>query len=115
MSQQPPPPMLPPGWIAIWDETNQRYYYAEEASGRTQWELPTGTSTSSPPTNTRAGGEAASYNSASGYPPQQQQYSPYPNAQTATTATADGAVDERGMGKMFTGVAGGALAGSLLG
>ncbi|KAL8950013.1 MAG: hypothetical protein Q9222_003922 [Ikaeria aurantiellina] len=54
-SQQPaygaPPPMqsnpnptggppLPPGWIAQWDPNSQRYYFLEQATGRTQWEPP---------------------------------------------------------------------------
>ena len=33
-------PHLPPGWIAQWDPASQRYYYLEQATGRTQWELP---------------------------------------------------------------------------
>ncbi|KAJ9502595.1 hypothetical protein LTR96_005716 [Exophiala xenobiotica] len=36
---QPPGPQLPPGWIAQWDGTSQRWYYLEQATGRTQWEL----------------------------------------------------------------------------
>ncbi|ETI29584.1 hypothetical protein G647_02037 [Cladophialophora carrionii CBS 160.54] len=38
----PPPsgPPLPPGWIAQWDQNSQRYYYVEQATGRTQWEPP---------------------------------------------------------------------------
>ncbi|KAL9027709.1 MAG: hypothetical protein Q9196_003804 [Gyalolechia fulgens] len=33
-------PSLPPGWISQWDPNSQRYYYVEQATGRTQWELP---------------------------------------------------------------------------
>ncbi|RMZ77406.1 hypothetical protein DV738_g4365, partial [Chaetothyriales sp. CBS 135597] len=42
----PPPqgqaglPPLPPGWIAQWDQNSQRYFYVEQATGRTQWEAP---------------------------------------------------------------------------
>ncbi|KAI4212991.1 MAG: hypothetical protein LQ351_004335 [Letrouitia transgressa] len=36
------PPPLPPGWVAQWDQNSQRYYYLEQATGRTQWELPQG-------------------------------------------------------------------------
>ncbi|KAI4270796.1 MAG: hypothetical protein LQ337_006464, partial [Flavoplaca oasis] len=33
-------PTLPPGWIAQWDQNSQRWYYLEQATGRTQWDLP---------------------------------------------------------------------------
>lgn len=33
-------PALPPGWLAQWDQGSQRWYYLEQATGRTQWELP---------------------------------------------------------------------------
>ncbi|KAK7897946.1 hypothetical protein LTR67_004578 [Exophiala xenobiotica] len=36
---QQPGPQLPPGWIAQWDGNSQRWYYLEQATGRTQWEL----------------------------------------------------------------------------
>ncbi|KAK5449516.1 hypothetical protein LTS15_008591 [Exophiala xenobiotica] len=36
---QQPAPQLPPGWIAQWDVNSQRWYYLEQATGRTQWEL----------------------------------------------------------------------------
>ncbi|RMD41186.1 hypothetical protein DV735_g3965, partial [Chaetothyriales sp. CBS 134920] len=46
-SAPPPPqagqaslPPLPPGWIAQWDQNSQRYFYVEQATGRTQWEAP---------------------------------------------------------------------------
>ena len=31
---------LPPGWIQQWDQNSQRYFYVEQATGRTQWEPP---------------------------------------------------------------------------
>lgn len=31
---------LPPGWIARFDPSAQRWFYAEEATGHTQWEAP---------------------------------------------------------------------------
>ncbi|KAI0467007.1 hypothetical protein F4859DRAFT_495965 [Xylaria cf. heliscus] len=37
-------PPLPHGWIPQWDRQYQRWYYAEEATGRTQWEAPGGRS-----------------------------------------------------------------------
>lgn len=33
-------PPLPPGWLAQWDHNQRRWYYAEPATGRTQWERP---------------------------------------------------------------------------
>ena len=43
----PPPPQghgggppCPPGWHAQWDPNSQRYYYVEQATGRTTWDLP---------------------------------------------------------------------------
>ncbi|KAI8379767.1 uncharacterized protein BYT42DRAFT_569950 [Radiomyces spectabilis] len=37
-----PPPPVPEGWVAVWDPNSQRYYFIEQASGRTQWEPPVG-------------------------------------------------------------------------
>jgi len=47
-SQQPPPPQNygqppyspPQGWSQHWDHGSQRYYYIEQATGRSQWEPP---------------------------------------------------------------------------
>lgn len=42
----PPPgppsmdPSLPPGWIKQFDSNSQRWYFVEQATGRTQWEPP---------------------------------------------------------------------------
>jgi len=38
----PPPPgnQLRPGWVSQWDQNSQRYYFFEQPTGRTQWELP---------------------------------------------------------------------------
>ncbi|KAI1418921.1 hypothetical protein F5Y12DRAFT_780625 [Xylaria sp. FL1777] len=33
-------PPLPQGWVPEWDQKYQRWYYAEEATGHTQWEAP---------------------------------------------------------------------------
>ncbi|KAF9697787.1 hypothetical protein EKO04_004213 [Ascochyta lentis] len=36
------PPYSPPaGWSQHWDHGSQRYYYIEQATGRSQWEPPT--------------------------------------------------------------------------
>lgn len=45
---RPPPPYTPPsdkppipsGWTPRWDDQYQRWYYVEEATGRSQWEAP---------------------------------------------------------------------------
>lgn len=31
---------MPPGWIQQWDQNSQRWYYVEQATGRTQWDPP---------------------------------------------------------------------------
>lgn len=31
---------MPPGWITQWDQNSQRWYYIEQATGRTQWDPP---------------------------------------------------------------------------
>ncbi|CAN9290366.1 unnamed protein product [Alternaria alternata] len=33
-------PKLPAGWIAQWDNSSQKYYYVQIATGVSQWELP---------------------------------------------------------------------------
>ncbi|KAJ4984939.1 WW domain-containing protein [Stagonosporopsis vannaccii] len=46
--QHPPPPQNygqppyspPSGWSQHWDQGSQRYYYIEQATGRSQWEPP---------------------------------------------------------------------------
>ncbi|KAL9038438.1 MAG: hypothetical protein Q9214_005281, partial [Letrouitia sp. 1 TL-2023] len=57
------PPPLPPGWVAQWDQNSQRYYYVEQATGRTQWELPQG----GPPPPGGYGGPAPGYMAQSQY------------------------------------------------
>jgi hypothetical protein len=34
------PPPMPPGWTQQWDQNSQRWYYVEQATGRTQWDPP---------------------------------------------------------------------------
>lgn len=43
-SSQGQGPQLPPGWLQQWDPNSQRYYYLEQVTGRSQWDLPTGQS-----------------------------------------------------------------------
>ncbi|KAH9863694.1 hypothetical protein J1614_009626 [Plenodomus biglobosus] len=34
------PPPMPPGWTQQWDQNSQRWFYIEQATGRTQWDPP---------------------------------------------------------------------------
>lgn len=54
-SGPPGEPHLPPGWIKQWDHNSQRYYYVEQATGRTQWDAPQGYNYSSPPPPSHGG------------------------------------------------------------
>lgn len=87
MNQSGPPPQVPPGWVAVWDESAQRYYFVNEATGASQWELPPSDySKAAEAGSTATRGEADSYNSgyasSSPYPQQQPAFpsanSPYP-------------------------------------
>jgi hypothetical protein len=31
---------MPPGWTQQWDQNSQRWFYIEQATGRTQWDPP---------------------------------------------------------------------------
>lgn len=39
-SGPPGQPPLPPGWIAQYDQSSQRWYFVEQTTGRTQWDPP---------------------------------------------------------------------------
>ena len=41
---------MPPGWHAQWDGNQNRWYYVEQATGRSQWDPPT---TYAPPPQVR--------------------------------------------------------------
>ncbi|KAJ3028415.1 UNVERIFIED_CONTAM: Ca(2+)-dependent cysteine protease [Siphonaria sp. JEL0065] len=36
----PPQPQLPPGWVAQWSQQYNTYFYANSATGETQWTVP---------------------------------------------------------------------------
>ncbi|KND89141.1 hypothetical protein TOPH_06217 [Tolypocladium ophioglossoides CBS 100239] len=59
---QPPSvmPPLPPGWTTLFDQQYQRWYYVEQATGRTQWEAP-GYVQPPPPVVSRPGNEPLAY------------------------------------------------------
>ncbi|GMM29026.1 hypothetical protein DAMA08_017420 [Martiniozyma asiatica (nom. inval.)] len=42
-------PITPKGWIAVFDEHYQEWYYVFEETGATQWEPPPGTKLTHPP------------------------------------------------------------------
>ncbi|ODV76887.1 uncharacterized protein CANTADRAFT_8466 [Suhomyces tanzawaensis NRRL Y-17324] len=46
---RPPPPPLPPGWVAQWDDEYQRYFFVDTATGKSQWEPPKITHSQHPP------------------------------------------------------------------
>ncbi|PFH62847.1 hypothetical protein XA68_11628 [Ophiocordyceps unilateralis] len=74
---QPPSdkPPLPAGWRPLFDQENQRWYYLEEDSGRTQWEAPGYNAPSppmggfAPPVGPPPGHAHASYGPPDGPPP----------------------------------------------
>lgn len=37
---QPPPPQVPPPWIARWDERDQRYFFINERTGERTFDFP---------------------------------------------------------------------------
>ena len=45
---RPPTPSVPAGWKAVWSLQDQQWYYVEQGSGKSVWDLP-GTSTPPPP------------------------------------------------------------------
>ncbi|CAO3683470.1 unnamed protein product [Umbelopsis vinacea] len=83
--KQPPPPPLPTGWIAQWEPSQGRYFYANTATGHTQWEIPNEPATT---------GEANSYQA------------PPPNYTTSSSQTPDQSTD-RGLGSFISGAMGG--------
>ncbi|OJJ50672.1 hypothetical protein ASPZODRAFT_234263 [Penicilliopsis zonata CBS 506.65] len=111
-----PPPPLPPGWYQEWDANNQRAFWVEEATGRSQWENPyppTQFDRGMPPPVPPMDGGRGYYRDAPPPPPPQGGYDYYQRGQ-------DEQPQKRsiGMGKMFAagaaGVALGAVGGALL-
>lgn len=134
---QPNQPTLPSGWTTLFDSQQQRWYYVEQKTCRTQWEVPTAESvpppaapappagpvdsqvtkgTDGPPNYDNAAGawqSPAPYPppGQGGYPPAPGQAQPYP--ETTDTKAAAGK-EKKGMsGKngMLLGAAGGVAAG----
>lgn len=48
-SNQPPTPQVPPGWTAEWSRTRGRYYYVNEYTQQSVWEMPTMAAGEPPP------------------------------------------------------------------
>ncbi|PWN50921.1 putative SEC24-COPII coated vesicle component [Violaceomyces palustris] len=44
-----PPPTLPPGWVAQWDQNAGRHVFIESATGRTSWQPPSAGGAPPPP------------------------------------------------------------------
>lgn len=107
---RPPPPILPGGWIAIWDEETQRYYYCNQVTHVTQWEVPTAPSVNFPPPPASPM-QPPSYQPLGVYQqlPGNQQYQP----QTVIVEQTPVAVPVRGRG--VRGLATGLLVGSMMG
>lgn len=111
-------PPIPQGWIPQFDQQYQRWYYVEEASGRSQWEAPGfnaggGSDTRGDPSHGGAPsyGGGPGYGGAPGYgAPPPQQYggypggSPYPQQQEKQKSGSSG---------MLLGAAGGIAAGAV--
>lgn len=103
-SYQPPgdKPPLPQGWLPLFDHHHQRWYYVEQATGRSQWEVPG--YYNSPPPQTQMG--------ANGYPPPTV---PYSQGYDDQAGRDSGPKKSSGMGGVLLGAAGGAVGGALLG
>lgn len=54
-------PPIPRGWIPKWDQQYQRWYYVEEATGRSQWEAPGYDATRPPMPGADSRGHESSY------------------------------------------------------
>ena len=78
-------PQLPHGWISQWDPASQRYYYLEQATGRTQWEAPT---FQGPPGGSSMAGPPAGY---------------YEQHQVSTKETKDGKEKKESKSGMWKG------------
>lgn len=129
-------PQLPQGWVPLYDHSQSRWYYAEPATARTQWERPQDQGYGGPPPGgdgsrgfgggydqqqqqyggqPQYGAPAPGYG---GYPQQQQQYGGYPPQQQYgaypqqqyTDPQADKNKDRK---NMMLGAAGGLAAGAI--
>jgi hypothetical protein len=75
---------MPPGWLAQWDQSSQRWYYVDQSTGRTQWDPPAGAPPPQGPYAPPAQGASGGY------------YQGAPAAQGAHGG-AQGGHDERGL------------------
>ncbi|KAI9371756.1 hypothetical protein BJX61DRAFT_11952 [Aspergillus egyptiacus] len=108
-----PPPPLPMGWVQVWEPRACRAYFAETATGRTEWTLPHDVMNSSPGGNNYA---------LAPVPPQEGGYGQYPNGDPEGQAREEGDEDEEKKSdrkKLFAagavGLALGAVGGAILG
>lgn len=105
-----PPSMdqpLPPGWVKQWDSNGQRWYFVEQATGRTQWEPPMNMGQNYGHQAPGYGHQAPGYGQQGMYPPGGGHYDQH-----------DPAKKDKGMGTMGAaagGLAVGAIGGGLIG
>ena len=46
---RPPPPSIPEGWLAVWDEEYQCYFYVNKYTNESTWDIPTHVPPQHPP------------------------------------------------------------------
>jgi DNA primase len=97
--------------IGLWDETTERYYYVEEATGKTQWEFPAQEAQQAQQMQQAQQGQQASYTGgeASSYGGAASTYSAQQQMDKGAVST------DRGIGSIFSGFSGGAITGGLIG
>lgn len=100
----------PPGWIKQWDANSQRWFFVEQATGRTQWELPVSSMVAHnySQSNMYPSG-AGPYGHQNTYPPTGGQYDPHLDPDKKK---------DKGIGTMGAaagGLAAGAVGGALIG
>ncbi|KAH0602329.1 uncharacterized protein H6S33_009816 [Morchella sextelata] len=83
----PPPPIMPEGWVARFDERYQRFYYVNTYTKQSQWEKPPGTI--DPPALGRSPTDFDRPPPITAKPQQQQQqYLQPPRPQTSTSGSS---------------------------
>lgn len=87
MASKDAKPVVPAGWVAVWDEEYSQWFYVNEATKKSQWEAPPGTTfprqEQQPPPNyyQRPQQGVPPQQQQSYYQPQQQQAQMYPPQQ----------------------------------
>ena len=103
-------PQLPPGWVAQWDQNSQRYYYLEQATGRTQWNPPL----AGPPIGSHGytgQGQYGAPGGSGGY--YSQQYNQYTDSHGGKHKEVYEKKEKSGKGGVMAGAAGGLAVGAV--